>query len=279
MLAASGAVQCRRMAAHETSPDYSLIDRSGAGGYLFFPRPDPVPPPPGATDHEIPAGDGISLGARFYGFDPALPTVLYFHGNGEVASDHDGIAPFYREAGANLLIVEFRGYGRSGGQPTFAALAGDAAPVAEWFHSFLDLEGYKAARFVMGRSMGGNPALEIAANHPAGFRGLIMESGATNLRRLVARLGLPIHEGEGAELVEAHDAKIRRIRLPVLIIHGEGDELIPLDHAAGLYDMLDGTERELVVIPGAGHNDILWVGHRQYFEAIAAFIGRHGGAG
>jgi hypothetical protein len=73
--------------------------------------------------------------------------------------------------------------------------------------------------------------------------------------------------------VEAHEAKLRAVRLPALIIHGEWDELIPLDHAAGLYDMLGDTERELVVIPGAGHNDILWVGQRQYFESVAAFVG------
>ena len=120
--------------------------------------------------------------------------------------------------------------------------------------------------------MGANPALEIAANHAGNFRGLIIESGAGNIRRLVARLGVPIDSGEGAALVEAHEAKLRAIELPVLIIHGEWDELIPLDHAAGLYDMLSGTDRELVVIPGAGHNDILWVGQRQYFDSVAAFV-------
>jgi len=105
----------------------------------------------------------------------------------------------------------------------------------------------------------------------------IIESGAGNIRRLVARLGVPIDSGEGAALVDAHEAKLRAIRLPALIIHGDWDELIPLDHAAGLYDMLGDTERELVVIPAAGHNDILWVGQRQYFESVAAFVRDHAG--
>ena len=56
------------------------------------------------------------------------------------------------------------------------------------------------------------------------------------------------------------------------MLHGESDDLVPLDHAAELYDLLAGTERELVVIPGAGHNDILWLGQRRYFEAIRSFV-------
>lgn len=263
------------MTAEARNPDYGLIDRAGAASFLFYPRPDPAPPPPGAEDHLIAVAPGVLLGARFYGFDPSFPTILYFHGNGEIASDHDGIAQLYQAAGCNLLVAEFRGYGRSTGAPTFASLVDDAAAVARWFHELLDREGYAPARFVMGRSMGANCALEIAANHAPRFRGLIIESGAGNIRRLVSRLGVPIDSGEGAALVEAHEAKLRAIRLPVLIIHGEWDELIPLDHAAGLYDMLNGAEREMVVIPGAGHNDILWVGQRRYFESLEAFVRDH----
>ena len=95
--------------------------------------------------------------------------------------------------------------------------------------------------------------------------------GAASIRRLVDRFGLA-DDGEAAALAAAHEAKIRSIRLPALLIHGEADDLVPLEQAAGLYDLLEGTRRELVVIAGAGHNDILWVGRRQYFEAISDFV-------
>lgn len=254
------------------TPDYGLIDRAGAASFLFYPRRDTSPPPPGTTDHRIEVEPGIAVAARFYAFDPAKPAILYFHGNGEIASDHDGIAPMYRESGANLFVADFRGYGASDGSPSFASLVADAGPVVEAFHRILDEGGYTAERFVMGRSLGSHPALEIAANHGDRFRGLIIESGAANLRRLIARMGLGADDGPGAELVSAHESKVRSIRLPVLIIHGEYDELIPLEHAANLYEMLAETQRELVVIPGAGHNDILWVGQAQYFDAVERFI-------
>lgn len=257
------------------APDYGLVDRFGLGAALFFPRPDPSLPPAGALDLSFEVEPGIRVAARFYPFDRDWPVILYYHGNGEVAGDHDAIAPFYGQAGANLLVVEFRGYGRSNGVPTFASLAADCGPVVAAFHDLLDANGFTAARFVMGRSMGANSALEIAANHAGGFRGFILESGAGNVRRLAARAGLDPATGEGRSLVEAHEAKVRAIRLPGLLIHGEYDELIPLAAAAEIYDLLDATSRDLVVIPGAGHNDILWVGHSQYFTAIKTFLETH----
>ena len=253
---------------------YALIDEAGLGNVLFYPRPDPSPPPPGAEDLSFDVAEGVSLGVRLYVADPSLPSILYFHGNGEVASDHDGIAPMYHAAGANLLVCEFRGYGRSTGRPTFESLIGDAVPAAKAFHKLLDERGFGPARFVMGRSMGANPALEIAANG-SGFKGFIIESGAGNVRRLLARAGFDPEDGRAAGLASAHEAKLRSISLPGLIIHGQQDELIPLPYAAELFNMLEGSQAEMVVIPRAGHNDILWVGHVEYFAAIGAFIERN----
>lgn len=254
------------------SPDYALLDRAGASSMMFYPRPDPFPPPTGASDHLIEVEAGVAIGARFYAFDAALPTILYFHGNGEVASDHDALAPLYRQAGANLFVAEFRGYGRSTGSPTLANLVGDAHPVAAYFHAHLDELGFVDRRFVMGRSLGTHPALEVAAHAPERIRGLIVESGAAGLRRMLQRFGLDAEDGPAADLATAHEAKIRSIRLPLLLIHGEWDELIPVAHALELFDMLDEVERELLVIPGAGHNDLLWVGLDNYFGMIHSFV-------
>ena len=71
----------------DTTPDYALIDRAGGGSSMFYPRPAEGAPPPGATDHLIEVEPGVAVGARLYVTDPSLPTLLYFHGNGEIASD------------------------------------------------------------------------------------------------------------------------------------------------------------------------------------------------
>ncbi len=251
-------------------PDYALLDRAGAAS-IFFPRTDARPAPPGAIDLRIDVEPGVEVAARFYAHDPAHPTILYFHGNGEVAADHDDIAPLYSEIGVNLFVAEFRGYGQSSGEPSLASLVGDAATIVESFHATLDAQGFADRRFIMGRSLGSHPALEIAAHAADRFRGLIIESGAANIQRLMSRLGLAETE-EGAALVAHHESKIRGIRLPALLIHGERDDLVPVSQAADLYDWLSETERELLIIPNAGHNDLLWVGRQQYFAAIRELV-------
>ena len=255
------------------TPDYALLDRAGASQWMFFPRPDPGPPPPGASDHEIEVAPGINISARLYSGsedDAPRPLVLYFHGNGEVVSDHDGIDRFYREIGLDLFVAEFRGYGKSGGRPSMAALVGDALPALEYALA-LQAERGGGPLFVMGRSMGTQPALEVAARAGDRVRGLIIESGAASARRSIARFGLEDEPG-AAEFIEAHEAKVRSIRIPSLQIHGEADDLAPIELAAELYNQLENDRREFVAIEGAGHNDILWIGRSEYFAAIRAFV-------
>ena len=257
-------------------PDYGLLDRSGAGASMFYPQRDDSPPPAGAEDHLIEVAPDVRVAARFYVGDPTWPALLYFHGNGEIAGDHDGIAPLYHEINVNLFVAEFRGYGKSNGVPSAEALVEDAHPIAARFHAILDAAGGSAARLVMGRSLGAHPALELAANATERLRGVVIESGAGNLRRSLERQGLLDTEAGGL-LAAAHEAKVRSIRMPALLIHGEWDELVPLANAEALHALLDGTRRELVVIPSAGHNDILWAGRERYFDAIASFVARSTG--
>lgn len=86
------------------------------------PRSERSAPPEGASDHSLEVAAGIRLGAGLYGSKPGCPTIFYFHSNGEVASDHDDVAPLYFQACANLRVVEFRDYGMSNGQPIFSTL-------------------------------------------------------------------------------------------------------------------------------------------------------------
>ena len=261
--------------ADATDPDYGLLDRIGAGPMAFFPRPDPGPPPEGATDHRIEVAPGVEVAARFYRLGAEHPTLLYFHGNGEVVGDHDRFVHLFHEHGLNLFVAEYRGYGKSGGAPSMEALAADARPIAARFHALLDEEGYGPRRFAMGRSMGASPALEIAARAPDRFLGVVIESGAAGVRGMLERFGLAERE-EALRLIAAHEAKIRSIRLPTMQLHGELDDLVPMSSAAELYGLLeDAPTRELAVIPRGNHNTILWVGREPYMAALRRFVDTH----
>jgi len=256
------------------APDYALLDRRGLTFGLFYPRRDSSGPPPGAADHRVDVGEGVRIACRFYPLERSRPAVLFFHGNGEIASDYDMIAPAYHAIGASLLVVDYRGYGGSDGTPSFASLIGDAHPVLARFHALLDAEGFTAERFVMGRSLGSLPAAELAATAPERLAGLIIESGAPDLARLRQRAGIDESDEEIAELIEVHAARLAPIPLPVLQIHGEWDEIIPLEYGLAFHEQLTTDQKQLVIIPGAGHNDIGWVGRELYFEALAQFIAR-----
>lgn len=253
-----------------TDPDYSLLDQGGVSAQIFFPRPDPSPTPAGATDHVVEVGGGATIAARRYETDAKGPTIVYFHGNGEVVGDHDGIAPLYHSIGANLLVFEFRGYGRSTGVPTIEHLVADGRACGRLALELLDDDGFDGPRFVMGRSLGANPALEVAAGVP-GYRGLILESGAGNVARFVNRLGLR----PGAELdrlVAAHAAKLATITMPTLIIHGLADDLVPVENALATADLLTASEVTTELVAGARHNDLLLVDPGRYIDAIARLI-------
>jgi len=263
-------------AAAVDDPDYSLLDRGGVSAGIFFPRPDPSPTPPNATDHQIPVGDGVSVASRRYETDPGGPTIVYFHGNGEVVGDHDGIAPLYHSIGANLFVIEFRGYGRSTGNPTMEHLIGDGRRGGEAALALLDDDGFVGPRFVMGRSLGANPALEVAARVD-GYEGLILESGAGNVSRFIARLGLT-RDPAIEQLIDAHEAKLASITAPTLIIHGVDDDLVPLENAIATEVLLTSSEVTTELIEGAGHNDLLLVDPVRYIEAVARLIGTGGPA-
>jgi len=121
----------------------------------------------------------------------------------------------------------------------------------------------------------GEPALELAAEYPREIRGLILESGSANPGRLLRRFSVPA-AGNGLENPErARVERIRSINLPVLVIHGEYDSLIPVSHAIDFYEKVGSKDKELVIIPGAGHNDIMLIGREQYFSALREFVFRH----
>ena len=124
--------------------DIALMDRPEIIYRLFFPRredPREVRPQHGAT-HLIEVDEGTSVGCRFYAAGKDAPNVLYFHGNGEIASDYDYVAPLYRQYEINLFVADYRGYGLSDGDPTCSAMVRDARPIFKDFGSFLKAGGY-----------------------------------------------------------------------------------------------------------------------------------------
>jgi pimeloyl-ACP methyl ester carboxylesterase len=255
------------------SHDYTALDRPELVRFVFYPRKDFSRPPPNAVDRFVTVDAGVALSCRFYVHDRESPAILYFHGNGEVVSDYDYVAPIYAsQAGANLFVADYRGYGGSGGRPTFSSMVADAHRVFEDFLAARREGGHSGGIFVMGRSLGSVSAIELAASHQDGIHGLIVESGFASTVRLMTRLGFP------GELLGIEDpgfpnlSRIRAVMLPTLIIHGQYDNLIPLEEGRDLFAGSPAAEKRLVIIPEAGHNDIMVADMPAYFGAIREFV-------
>ena len=249
---------------------YSQIDNSSLLMFLFYPQKRHGRPPRGAFDLEVPVAGGVTITCRAYPGEEGKPWLLYFHGNGEVVSDYDGIAPMYNERGLNLLVADYRGYGASTGKPTFKDMVSDARVIFNHVTAEESEIGAGQAWYVMGRSLGSISALELAANCAEQVKGIIIESGFISVAGLIRHLGLP-SPGDLSPLEEEYRRLTANIELPALIIHGQHDRLVPLTQGKELYDSLGSDQKELVVIPGADHNDIMFVNQEKYIDAIDNF--------
>jgi pimeloyl-ACP methyl ester carboxylesterase len=265
--------------AHIVKQEYFRLDQPVILLNLFCPRQEErSPTPDGCVDLELEVGDGVEVGARFHlAEDLAAPNILFFHGNGETISDYDSVGAAFRETGISFLTVDYRGYGWSGGTPSATNLVRDSYPIFDRVREFLAAAGRTGHLAVMGRSLGSVCALELAAFRPADFAGLIIESGFSRTIPLLetigidwAGLGLTEDDGFGNLL------KIRTYQKPTLIIHAVNDEIIPLSQGAELQAECPAQVRELQMVPGAGHNDIMARTGRMYYEVIKRFTAKLG---
>jgi len=264
----------------QSTADYSKLDQPEVLNFIFHPRKEMLaaPLPPNAVDLGIPVDQGIRLHARIYLAGKEDPNILFLHGNGEIVSDYDMIGPMYSKYGINFMVVDYRGYGKSGGEPSVSAMMEDAHTVFASFKEWLAGAEYTGPLLVMGRSLGSGPALEIAASFQEQIAGLIIESGFSTTLPLLLTLGvnverLGITEEDGFQNVR----KISDINKPTLIIHGQYDEIIPVNSAAILQAQSPARNKELQIVPGASHNTIIAQAGEMYFSVIKQFINKISG--
>ncbi len=243
---------------------------------VFFPRRVPVDSP-----FFVAATDGESQLACFRSTPhPEAPTVIHFHGNGEVVSDYvPDMADEFAKLGVNVLFAEYRGYGGSTvASPALGGMLDDAAAV-------LAASGDPPENIVLfGRSIGSLFAIELAARFP-NIRGVILESGiADPLDRTLFRVSpeeLGVSHAALAEAIAArldHRAKLGRYRGPMLVLHAANDQLVIPSHAERNFAWSAAAtgEKELVLLPRGNHNSIFLSNYVQYTEALRRFFARLG---
>ncbi|WP_435106201.1 alpha/beta hydrolase [Arhodomonas sp. AD133] len=217
----------------------------------------------------IATDDGERLHGWFVPADNARGVLLFFHGNaGNISHRLESIELFNR-LGLAVMIVDYRGYGRSTGRPGEAGLYRDARAAWRYLTGSLGIEPRRIVIF--GRSLGAAVAARLAAEvSPAA---LIIESAFTSVADIAARQ-YPVFP---VRMLLQHrydtEAALAGVESPVMAIHSRDDEIVPLDHGRRLYRNAP-RPRQWLELRG-GHDGAFYTSRERYLQALDEFVTRY----
>ena len=240
--------------------------------YIFFPEKDLVGTPGhwglGFEDVYFQASDGVRLHG-WYVPGGGEVTWIWFHGNaGNISHRLEDLMLIRSHLDVNLFLFDYRGYGRSEGQVSEEGTYRDARGALDYVLSRRNVKPEKIVYF--GRSLGAAVAVWLATHHQPS--GLILESPFTSVKDMAKKAFplLPLHL-----LVRTkYDSlsKIGKVSCPLLVLHGERDEIVPISQGQKLHEAAS-EPKSFYVIPGAAHNNTYIVGGEPYFRVLSDFIG------
>jgi fermentation-respiration switch protein FrsA (DUF1100 family) len=189
--------------------------------------------------------------------------TLHLHGNGGNVTHRGLSARSIVAAGSSVLLLDYRGYGKSEGTPSEKGLQQDAEAAYDWIVA----AGYAPKQIVIhGESLGTAVATYLAARR--GSAGLILEAPMTSAKAVAGRVVPWI----GPLFVSGYDnmSRIKDVHVPLLIIHGDGDEVIAYQFGQKLFEAAN-EPKSFWTIRGATHNDLHMLGRVEFPARLAAF--------
>ena len=237
--------------------------------FIYFPDPTRTTPRAAGfanvVERIIATPDGEKIVAWYGKAAAGQPTLLYFHGNGGALELRAGRIAKYLDRGRGLFMMSYRGYSGSTGSPSEAANVADAKLAYE----ALVEDGVSPDDIILyGESLGTGVAIEVAAEKKVA--GVILDSPFTSIVERAAQLypWLPV----SLLLQDRYDSiqRIRDVHVPIFILHGEADDIIPVDMGRRLFQAAN-EPKEIQTLPGAGHADHYKFGS---FEIINRWIDR-----
>lgn len=237
---------------------------------LLYPAPQRDPYAPGEGRLlTLTSRDGVPVLATEFAGPAGAPVLVYFHGNGVVMGDLLWMAREFVQRGVGVVLVEYRGYGRSAeasrAAPSEAGLYDDAeAVLAE-----LAGRGIGADRVALfGESLGTGVAVEMAARGRGAS--VVLATPYTSITDAASRfaLGLPVRW----LMRERFDSlsKAPRVTIPALVLHGTNDGVVPYAMGQRLAAAL--PHARLITVPGGSHNDLFLGEGARFFDEVVSFI-------
>jgi uncharacterized protein len=236
-------------------------------------------PPHGVHDGPVPAqrvsyraADGVELFGFLVGDcrSPRL-TVVAFHGNADVSRWFVPWATrLARAADACVFLPEYRGYDGIAGGPTYATSSLDATAATAFLSDSLGVAPSDVVLY--GHSLGSAVAAELAAREQP--RALVLQSPLSTARAMAGRLGVPGIDGLWRLISRIHfdtPARVRSLHAPVWVSHGDHDAVVPVRMGREVFAAA-ADKGELLVVKGAGHNDVAEVGGQAYWSWLVRAV-------
>ena len=201
---------------------------------------------------------------------PNSPVILYLHGNGGNVSSNLWHAKRFHSLGFAVLLVDYRGYGKSGGDfPTEQQVYEDAQIMWDYLVQERGIKPHDI--IVYGHSLGGAIAIDLASKNPQ-MAGLIIQGSFTSMADMVDFLGTYDLFPNGFILNQKFDSisKLKSLQVPLLFIHGEYDDIVPALMSKTLFDTAIAP-KGLWLVDGANHNDVAKVSGDKYLQKILEF--------
>ena len=256
----------------------------GCNGFFYYPMTGYLQTPErlhaAYEEVRIQSGDGTRLAGWYLPAKGAVRgSVLFFHGNGENMSTHYGAVYWLPDEGYNLLIFDYRGYGQSEGHPSRPGIREDGIAALNYLRNRPDTG--KTPIVLYGQSLGSAVAVSTALNSDRdGIGAVILESAFTSYRKIAREklgsfwLTWPL-QWPLSFLVSDRDSPIDGIArlspLPVLIVHGDADIIVPVHHAVDLYRAAK-EPKKLWIVPGGRHIDAFTPRHPDFHRDLLAYL-------
>jgi pimeloyl-ACP methyl ester carboxylesterase len=227
--------------------------------------------PPQAEDVWVRTSDGENLNGWFFtsGIQPAQASIIFFHGNGGNISNLGWVGERLAARGFDVLLIDYRGYGRSSGYSSSeVGIYGDADAAYDYL---IKTRGASPERLVLyGQSIGTTAVADLASRRPCGA--VILESGLSSARDMTAKLLPKALQWVHLFTLNRFDSayKLALVRCPVLVTHGDPDSIIPTAQGRALFAAAS-EPKQLLIYPGSGHNVFGSQGEK-YLDVLADFI-------
>lgn len=244
--------------------------RALLGALLYFPSRGIAQTPASIQlsfeELEIVTSDEEHLGGWWiHARRPPLGHLLFCHGNAGNVGDRVAHAGLLSAGGFDVLLFDYRGYGRSTGKPDEQGTYTDARAALRTLLQRPDVDPRRV--FYLGESLGGAVALRLAVDSPP--LGLVLQSTFTSIRQ-AARRHYPFVPS--ALVPDAYPSLrlIRELRAPLLVLHGDRDRIVPLEHGQALFEAAP-VQKRIRVFAGRGHDDLVSGAGADYLHEVAAW--------